>query len=118
MHELSISRSVLDTALAHACGRRVLLVEVSIGGLRQVAPASLAFYFEILSRGTACEGAELTTRLMPARLRCDCGSEWQLEHPSFRCPRCGGGNVTVLDGEQLCVDSIEVEEEEACTAPR
>jgi hydrogenase nickel incorporation protein HypA/HybF len=118
MHELSISRAILDTATRHAGGRRVVLVSVTIGALRQVVPESLTFYFQIVSRGTVCEGAPLRPRLVPARLRCACGQEWELEEPSFRCPRCGGGQVTVLDGDQLSVESIEVEEEEVpCTAP-
>jgi hydrogenase nickel incorporation protein HypA/HybF len=118
MHELSISRAILDTAIGHACGRRVVLVSVTIGALRQVVPESLEFYFQLLSRDTVCEGAPLDWRLEPARLRCACGEEWELAAPSFRCPRCGRGQVTVLAGDQLAVDSIEVEEEESCTAPR
>jgi hydrogenase nickel incorporation protein HypA/HybF len=117
MHELSLSRAILDTATRHADGRRVVLVSVTIGALRQVVPGSLTFCFEIVSRGTVCEGAVLEPRLVPARLCCDCGEEWELEEPSFRCPRCGGGQTSVLDGDQLSVDSIEVEEV-PCTAPR
>jgi hydrogenase nickel incorporation protein HypA/HybF len=117
MHELSISRAVLDAATRFAAGRRVVLVNVTIGALRQVVPESLAFYFQIVSQGTVCEGALLEPRLAPARLRCACGQEWKLEEPSFRCPRCGGARVSVLDGDQLKVDSIEVEEVQ-CTAPR
>ncbi len=117
MHELSLSRSIRDTALAHADGRSVLCVEVTVGALRQVVPRSLEFYFEVLSRGTACEGARLQTRLAPARLRCECGQEWELREPAFRCPLCAGSAVTVLSGEELTVDSIEVEEE-TCTAAR
>jgi hydrogenase nickel incorporation protein HypA/HybF len=117
MHELSISRAVLDTATRYAAGRRVVLVSVTIGALRQVAPASLAFYFQIISRDTICERALLQPRLAPARLRCACGEQWELQEPAFRCPRCGGAQVSVLDGDQLSVDSIEVEEV-PCTAPR
>ncbi len=64
-------------------------------------------------------------------MRCACGHEWELHEPAFRCPRCAGGEVTVLSGEELTVDSIEVEEtdgenpggqyetkEEPCTAAR
>ncbi len=121
MHELSISRSILDAAIVHADGRRVLSVDVTVGALRQVVPGSLALYFEILASGTACEGARLRTRLAPARLRCACGEEWELREPSFRCPRCAGSETTVLSGEELTIDSIEVEEdveEETCTAAR
>jgi hydrogenase nickel incorporation protein HypA/HybF len=117
MHELSISRAILDAATRHADGRRVVLVSLAIGALRQVIPESLTFHFQIVSRGTICERALLELRLVPARLRCACGKEWELEEPSFRCPRCGSGRVNVLDGDQLSVDSIEVEEA-PCTAPR
>jgi len=117
MHELALSRAILDAAVSHAEGRRVTRVEVTIGALRQVVPDSLAFYFEIVSHGTICEGALLAPRLVPARLRCACGAEWQLSEISFRCPRCAGADVTVLDGEELRVESIEVEEAE-CIAPR
>jgi hydrogenase nickel incorporation protein HypA/HybF len=117
MHELSISRAIVAEASRHAGARSVVSVRVAVGALRQVLPGSLRFYFEVVSRGTACEGALLDTLLVPARMRCACGEEWELEDVSFRCPRCGGAEVTVLCGDELCVDSIEVEEER-CTAPR
>lgn len=111
MHELSLARALHEAALAHAGGRRVRRVDVTVGALRQAAPHSLAFYFEILARGTQCEGAELVQRVTPARLRCACGNEWELAQPSFRCPRCGGGDTRVTAGEELRLESIEVEEE-------
>jgi len=117
MHELSISRAIVETASRHAGDRRVVSVRVAIGALRQVLPGSLRFYFEIVSRGTACEGALLDTLRVPARMRCTCGEEWELADVCFRCPRCGGGEVNVVCGDELCVDSIEVDEER-CTAPR
>ncbi len=116
MHECSLSRSILDAALGHADGRNVTRVDVTVGALRQVVPDSLAFYFEIVSRGTACEGARLEARRAPARLRCACGEQWELVEPTFRCPRCDGGEVTVLSGEELTVDSIEVEEQTCIAA--
>jgi hydrogenase nickel incorporation protein HypA/HybF len=116
MHELSISRAILDTATRHAAGRRVVLVSCSIGALRQVVPGSLTFYFQIVSQGTVCEGARLEARLVPAQLRCACGEAWELDELCFRCPSCGGRHVTVLDGDQLLLDSIETEED-PCIAP-
>jgi hydrogenase nickel incorporation protein HypA/HybF len=117
MHELALARAVLDVAITHADGRPVRSVDVTVGALRQVVPDSLAFHFEILARGTPCEGARLIQRATPARLRCSCGHEWELEQLSFHCPRCRGGRARVVSGEELLVESIEVEEE-PCTAPR
>ena len=117
MHELALARAILTTAVDRAEGRRLRSVEVTVGALRQVVPSSLAFNFEVLARAAGCEGATLEQHLEPALLRCSCGAEWELEEPSFLCPRCGGEQAEVIAGEELRVESIEVEEE-PCTAPR
>jgi hydrogenase nickel incorporation protein HypA/HybF len=118
MHELSISGAVVDTVVAHAGGRRVSTVTMTVGGFRQVVPDSLEFYFGIVARGTVCEGARLEQVFVPLRLGCSCGAEWEPDMPVFRCPACGGSAVDLLAGNELEVESIELEEEEACTAPR
>ncbi len=117
MHELSIAGAVVDTALRHAEDRRVLLVTLRVGQLRQVIPDSLAFYFEIVSRDTLVEGARLDQVVVPVRMRCDdCSHEWEPE-VMFRCPQCEGVGQ-VLAGDELEVDSIEVEEDKECIASR
>lgn len=117
MHELSVSSAVVDTAVKHAAGRRVLLVSVRLGHLRQVVPDSLAFYFDLVARDTVCEGARLEWEVVPAVLRCEpCAHEWPVIEPAFRCPLCDGARVVTVSGEELEVSSIEVQEEEpACT---
>jgi hydrogenase nickel incorporation protein HypA/HybF len=118
MHELSLSQAILDTALRHAGGQKVTSIDLRIGRLRQVVPDSLEFYFELVALETACEGATLEIELVPATLRCrQCEVEWQLEQPPFRCPSCQGGDVDIVAGDELEVESLTVEEE-ACTAPR
>jgi len=119
MHEMSIAGAIVDSAVRHARGRSIEAVGVRVGRLRQVVPASLAFGFELLSKGTACDGARLAIEVVPARVRCSgCSTEWELEVPIFRCAACGSA-VAVLEGEELLVDWIEVSEsgrEEPCTA--
>jgi hydrogenase nickel incorporation protein HypA/HybF len=117
MHELSLSRAIVDTAVRHAGGRRVTGVSLRVGALRQVVPPALDFAFGVVAAGTACEGARLEQELVPARLRCDaCAAEWEIAEPAFRCPTCGAA-ARVVAGEELEVESINVEEV-ACTAPR
>ena len=119
MHELSVARAVIDIATRHAGGRRVTAVQLRIGHLRQVVPDSLTFCFEHAARGTACEGARLEQELVPARLACEaCDHGWELDAAVFRCPLCESGAVRITSGDELCVESVEVEEvEEACNAP-
>jgi hydrogenase nickel incorporation protein HypA/HybF len=118
MHELSLSSAIVNTVVKHAAGRQVSLVSLRVGRLRQVVPDTLEFYFELVARDTVCERARLEQELVEARLRCNpCGSEWGIEIPAFRCPTCGGSDVVVASGEELEVESIEVEEAE-CIARR
>jgi hydrogenase nickel incorporation protein HypA/HybF len=117
MHELSVSSAIVDTAVRHAAGRRVTVVSVRLGHLRQVVPESLEFFFGIVARETLCEGARLEQEVVPARLRCEaCATTWVVDVPAFRCPSCAGADVVVLSGEELEVESIEVEVDAACIA--
>jgi hydrogenase nickel incorporation protein HypA/HybF len=115
MHELALAGAVIDTAERHAGGRRVLVVRLRLGELRQVVPDSLAFYFGHVAVGTLCEDAALEHEVVEAGLRCaGCGADWKLESASFRCPQCGSADVAIESGNEFEVESIEVEEP-ACT---
>jgi hydrogenase nickel incorporation protein HypA/HybF len=117
MHEFSIASAVVDTAVKFASGRKVNVVTVRCGRLRQVVPDSLEFAFGILSRETVCEGARLEIEDVPARLRCnECEREFEITLPVFRCRACDTANVDVVGGEELEVDTIDVVEEAQCTA--
>jgi hydrogenase nickel incorporation protein HypA/HybF len=110
MHELSLSSAIVNTVAKHAAGRRVTVVELRVGKLRQVIPDTLEFYFEFVARGTVCEGARLEQQVMDARLSChSCGCEWEIEIPAFRCPRCGGSDVEIAAGNEFSVESITVD---------
>ena len=120
MHELSIASAVVNTAEKHAAG-------TARGGgdhdHRRAPPGGARLARVLLRdrgpRHASCEGARLEQRLVAARLRCeDCGQEWEPEVPAFRCPGCESARVEMLGGNELEVESIEIEEEAACTAPR
>jgi hydrogenase nickel incorporation protein HypA/HybF len=123
MHELALSSAIVNTVAKHAQGRRVATVNLSVGRLRQVIPDTLAFYFEFVARDTACEGAQLVQEVIEPRLHCrECGHEWTIDIPAFRCPRCAGAQVEILSGNEFEVESIEVLsgelEEDACIGQR
>lgn len=117
MHELSLASAIVDTATRHSGGRRVKVVNLTVGRLRQVVPPSLDFNFGLLAAGTSCEGSRLNQSAVEGALRCTpCGSQWSLEEPLFRCPSCGGSQVEVVSGNEFEVDTIVLEEQkESCT---
>jgi hydrogenase nickel incorporation protein HypA/HybF len=111
MHELSIADAVLQIVDRHAAGRRVTLVELRIGYLRQVVPDSLTFAWELITQGGCAEGAELRIEHVPATVRCTrCATETTLDAFPAHCSACGGLDVEVTGGEELLVDSLELEE--------
>jgi hydrogenase nickel incorporation protein HypA/HybF len=112
MHELSIAEAVVRIAERHAAGRRVARVELRVGHLRQVVPSALEFAFELVAQGTVVEGAELAMEEVPAAGRCrSCGAESAFGWFPLTCSACGGLDVEVTRGEELLVDSLELEEE-------
>ena len=114
MHELSLAESVVRIASAHAAGRRVARVELKVGHLRQVVPAALEFAFELVAQGTPVEGAELVQEEVPAAGRCRaCGEESPLDGFPLACRACGGYDLEVTAGEELRVESLDLEEEVA-----
>jgi hydrogenase nickel incorporation protein HypA/HybF len=111
MHELSIAEGVAEVALRHARGRRVAAVELEVGHLRQVVPSALEFAFELVAQGTPLEGAELRMDVVPAAGRCrSCGTDTPLPELPLCCRSCGSWDVEVTHGEELRVDSLELDE--------
>ena len=117
MHELSIADAVVTIACRHAAGRRVSRVDLRVGHLRQVVPDALAFAFELVADGTELEGAELVIEEVPATVRCSaCAAETTLEGFPACCAACGSLSVEVTGGEELLVDSLELEDEALTTS--
>jgi hydrogenase nickel incorporation protein HypA/HybF len=111
LHELSIAESVIRIASRQANGRRVTKVQMRVGHLRQVVPSALTFGFGLLAEGTSVEGAELEVEQVPAEGRCrGCGVESRLDGFPLQCEGCGSFDLDILQGEELMVDSLELEE--------
>lgn len=112
MHELSIAQAIVDVATANAGDSRVTHVHVKVGRLRQVVPAALGFSFELCTHGTAVEGAALELEEVPIGVTCrSCGAGSQPATFPLACGTCGGLSVEVVQGEELVVESLELEAE-------
>lgn len=112
MHELSIAQAIVDIAARNAGGSRVTCVFVRVGRLRQVVPSALEFSFELCAHGTPVENASLELEVVPIEVTCrTCGAG--SEPPGFPlvCAECGGLSVDVVQGEELQVESLELEAE-------
>ena len=119
MHELAIAEAIASIAEHQGRGRRVTRVEVEVGQLRQVVPDALAFGFELVTQGTALEGAQLALDEIPVRLACrSCAAETEADGFPFACKECGSLDVEVTDGEQLQVVALVLEDEPVAVTGR
>jgi hydrogenase nickel incorporation protein HypA/HybF len=116
MHELAITESILEIASRHgkqAGASRVTKIDIVVGRLSSIVDDSVQFYWDIISKDSLCQGAELHFERVPARLLClDCGTEYVLETELSPCPSCESPKVKVLSGEEFRLDSIEIETED------
>lgn len=117
MHEMGIALEIIDITKASIpsdmASPRVKKIFLAVGKLSAIVPDSLRFCFDVAVRESVLEGAELVIREIPVQARChDCGNEWTVLEPVFRCERCQGTAVRLISGRELDIESIEVEDQE------
>jgi hydrogenase nickel incorporation protein HypA/HybF len=110
VHELSLCQAIAGVVNSHAAGRRVSVVRVQVGALRQVVPDALAFCWTLLRDFEDLAEAELELDLVVAEVSCRaCGVGSQIESRfSVACPQCGSADVDVVHGHEFLVTSIEI----------
>lgn len=94
-----------------ARGRTVRQVNLRIGALRQVVPASLDYAWGFVTASTPLEGAALVVDWIDAAIECARGHRTQLDAASYldlACPQCDAP-TTVVAGEEFQVVDIEVD---------
>jgi len=113
VHEMSLMGGVfevIEQTLTQYEVRRVLQVKLKVGELTNAEPDALQLVFEAFCKDTLCEGAELIVERVPVRGRCrSCQLEFTLKTMFFLCPKCQNNSIEVIQGEELLLESMEVE---------
>jgi len=116
MHELAITQQILDLAQAHcaaAGGSRVVALYLKLGQFSSMVDDSIQFFWDIISKETACEGATLHFERISAEIQCrDCGCRFGLDGGLAACPQCDGMSLQVLQGDECRLERIEISEAE------
>jgi hydrogenase nickel incorporation protein HypA/HybF len=113
MHEMDITRQVLEIALKEAQkagARNIKRINLVIGELSSVVDDSVQFYFDFLSRDSIAQGAQLAFHRIPFQARCKkCQFVFTPETDCWECPQCRQWDVDIVSGKEFYLDSIEVE---------
>jgi len=118
MHEFSLCQSIVEIILAElkkvdAPKVRLKKARLVAGALRQVVPESMTFAFELLTKNTEIEGAQLEMVTAQVKCKCrSCGWEGEIEDMIFQCRGCKAATLDILSGKELYLDSLEIEKDE------
>lgn len=110
MHELSVTQSILDIAVKNAGYRKITQINLVIGQFSSIVDDSVQFYWDVISKDTAAEGARLHFERIPGEMTCQrCGHAFHPTGETFDCPACSSPFVKITKGEEFQVESIDVE---------
>jgi hydrogenase nickel incorporation protein HypA/HybF len=108
MHELGITQSIVGIVGEKAGEAKVIRILLEIGQLSMIMPDSIRFCFDIVSKDTVLEGAELQINEIPGRARCNaCASEFAIDQPFGRC-QCGSTDINCIAGRELNIKEMEI----------
>ncbi len=113
VHEYSIVLSLIESCEKHLKendATKVTKVVVKVGVLSGVEPHLLESAFESFKDDTVCSDALLVLNIQKIKILCNgCNKEQELEKNEFICPLCSSCDLSVLDGEELYLMSLDLE---------
>jgi len=110
MHELSLTQNILDVALLSAGKKRLVRVNLLIGQFSDEREEAIRFYWDDLAKDTPACTAELTFQWVKAEMKClDCGTIFYPAEETALCPVCQSYHLKLLSGDDVRLDSIDVE---------
>lgn len=116
MHESSLVRTLLERVEEihlRQPGSRVRAIYLRVGEFSGVEGALLQFAFEDQVAGTSLQDARLEIEQVSLMARCGhCGTEFIMQSFVFECPQCLRRDVKIVQGEELVLDRVELEEVE------
>lgn len=114
MHELSVTKDILDIVLRYARRHKVTEVKkiyLEIGALSDLEEEWIQRYFSRLAEGSVTARAVIKVTKVPCRFSCgDCLHEFTSDLDPARdssCPKCGSSEIHMISGDEYTVKSME-----------
>lgn len=113
MHELSLAQdlaNMVENTYANVRATRVNSARLILGEATCVDPETLTFAFEIVTRNTKIHGCKLEIIRIPMKIRCRTCAKEYISEPFLICENCGLRNFDIVQGREIILESIEVED--------
>jgi len=112
MHELPLAQRIIGIAADAACKRgadKIKTIYLTVGDESGYVADCIQLYFDLISAGTPCGGAELRIERVRPKLRCaGCGMLFERRPFEFACPACGGDGEPTEIGREFLVTKLDV----------
>lgn len=113
MHELAMAQALVEQveAVINQHGAtQACLIRVRIGPLAGVMPELLASAFPLAAAGSRMEHAELEFSHAPIQVHCQtCGADTEAAMNRLICGACGDWHTQIISGDELLLESVELE---------
>ncbi|OFW56820.1 MAG: hypothetical protein A2V52_02785 [Actinobacteria bacterium RBG_19FT_COMBO_54_7] len=113
MHELAVTESIASICLKHAeqnGAHRIVRVNIKLGEMAGIVDHYVSFYWDMVTKDTVAEGAQLNFIKIPIRAFCPhCNKEFAVKEFDLICPECCKGDGELVSGREFLVESIEIE---------
>lgn len=114
MHELSVAQS-LFSIIEHSVPKNskgtVTEVHLIVGTLSAIELDALTFSFDIIKENTIASQAKLIVNSIQGKGKCkSCGTVFPINNFGTSCPDCNQFNIDILEGKELKITSISMEE--------
>ena len=113
MHELAVAQALVeqvDAVINQHQASSAALIRVRIGPLAGVVPELLASAFPLAAAGSRMEHAQLEFSHAPIKVHCQtCGADTEAAMNRLICGDCGDWRTQILSGDELLLESVELE---------
>lgn len=118
MHEVSLIRNIFNTLRSELPAKdisRVKTISITAGVLANVEPILLQNAFEAVVATDSPEFKQAVLHIvtLPVVIHCaDCDKNSEVERYLFVCRHCGRPNNNIVQGDELLISGVEMEEAE------
>lgn len=113
MHEYSVVQALMEQIESIAAQNDATLVSkvvVKIGVMSGIEPHLLEIAFNTFKERSVCDGAAFEMSIQPVIIACNqCHHKSELKEIAYHCDVCESTDVTVLDGEDMFLMSLEMQ---------
>ena len=113
VHEMSLLEGMLEVIEEKAREGGYQLVHgvvLEVGRLASVEVEALRFAFEVVTKGTLAEGANLEVEEPPGLAWCgECDCEVPIQSRFDPCPHCNEGPLRITEGTAIRLKALDVE---------